>query len=700
MTQLRIVFFLPLLATLLLGGCQSAQPKPPPGPAERSLEESIEQSDARGGTDAAAPVAAPPPEVLESLLPPLHVDLGGHSDEEPRFDVTVSEMNAAEFFMGLVQETPFSMTVAPGVAGTISLSLKNVTVDEVMEVVRNTYGYEFERTRHGYQVLPIRLQTRIFEVNHLNVLRSGTSGTTVSAGRQSSSSSSSSSGSTAGTGTGSSSQSVSKGSSISTRQTEGDFWTELERSIAVIIGAYSAEQGSAGGTAAGGGGGTDIADLLGSTDQGATDSSQSGAPISRNGRSVAVNPETGLVVVRAMPLELREVEKFLNQTEQTIARQVILEAKVLEVQLNDNYRSGIDWAGLARDGDNRVVGGNTNGINPNQLFNPYTGAFTPFGVPTGSYSTTNSNNASNTSSGSASNSNASSSDVSSDYNSNAASSSSQGDSSYSGSATSTVSNVNSNTTSSSSSSNNNTSSTLSNSATYASTYAAAFSQALGSASFGGLFSLALNIQNFAVFIDLLKTQGDVHVLSSPRVSTVNNQKAVIKVGSDEFFVTGVTSTTDQNGNVTPEIELESFFSGVALDVTPQVSPAGSVTLHIHPTVVEVEDQTKTFTVYNQTQQLPLAYSTTRESDSIVRAASGQVVVIGGLLKEVSQKSRSYTPLLGDLPVVGEAFSHRTESGIKSELVILLRPVVVDGDRRWGEALRGSRANFRWVRGEE
>ena len=620
-------------ATLLLSGCQSAEPKPEaPDPVEQVLEESIQQAEARGGQAAQPAVAAPPPAVLESLLPPLQVDLGGRAQAEPRFDITVDRMEAGEFFMGLVQETPYSMTIAPGVTGTISLSLKNVTVDEVMEVVRNTYGYEFQRTRHGYQILPIRMQTRIFHVNHLNVLRSGESGTTVSAGRQESSDGAAGGGGQGGT----------KGTSISTRQTEGAFWAELERSIATIIGADINDEGIAtdtADTATEGAAEDPLAALLGAPAEATAPAEPTAAgPASRrgvNGRSVAVNPHTGLVVVRAMPLELREVETFLNETQASIGRQVILEAKILEVELSDGYQQGINWAALAGGRETNLLAGQYPERDITNLRHPTTDSFNPWGSPIVDFE-------------------------------------------YDGDTQTHIPGP----------------PVADELSGYRLTPGI---QDIANLATGGIFSVALRIKDFAAFIDLLETQGDVHVLSSPRVSTVNNQKAVIKVGSDEFFVTGVSSTTDDAGNTSPEIELESFFSGVALDVTPQVAPNGMVTLHIHPTVVEVTDQTKTFTVYNQTQQLPLAHSTTRESDSIVRAVNGQVVVIGGLLKEVKNNKRSATPVLGDLPGIGGAFRHQQDSAIKSELVILLRPIVVDGNRRWTESLRQTRQSFRRLR---
>jgi len=197
-------------------------------------------------------------------------------------------------------------------------------------------------------------------------------------------------------------------------------------------------------------------------------------------------------------------------------------------------------------------------------------------------------------------------------------------------------------------------------------------------------------------LSLLETQGTVQVLSSPRVSTVNNQKAMIRVGSDEYFVTGISNNQTSNAATTtstPSIELSSFFSGISLDVTPQISERGEVILHIHPVVSEVTDQQKVFTVGNEQFSLPLALRGVRESDSIVKAANGQVIVLGGLMTESTNNVDGKRPLLGDIPVLNALFKTKNKAKTKTELVILLRPIVVD-DRTWDEQLTEAQNSMR------
>jgi len=199
------------------------------------------------------------------------------------------------------------------------------------------------------------------------------------------------------------------------------------------------------------------------------------------------------------------------------------------------------------------------------------------------------------------------------------------------------------------------------------------------ASGAGVLTLAGN--DFSAAISLLKTQGDVNVLSSPRVTALNNQKAVIKVGSDEYFVTGYSttaSTSADNDRIDRNVEITPFFSGIALDVTPQIDSDGGVLLHVHPSIIEVSDSIKTISTGDgQPIVLPLAKSEVRETDTVVKAKSGEIIVIGGLMKTANKDLVAKVPFFGDIPWLGELFTRRSQSVQKTELIILIKPVVVD-----------------------
>jgi len=506
-----------------------------------------------------AKIPLPPPEIRSALLPSARtLDLGSEEPAEARFDIAASQVPAREFFMSLVQGSRFNMVVHPEVSGEITIDLKNTTVQEVLQVVHNVYGYPYFSTGNIYQVMPIGLRAQTFQVNYLNLIRKGQSQTRVSSGQVTQ-------GGTSKNDQGSQSNenknSTVSGSSIETASV-ADFWGELRNAIQSLVG-------------------------------------------TEGGRKVVVQPQASVVVVVAMPDELQLVGEYLRTVQSNLQRQVVIEAKVIEVSLGDGFQTGINWAALGKPGGGKtILAGQSGG-----------GSVFSKGV---SESAGNSGNL---------------------------------------------------------------------------TPGQALPDGLDSLAFGGLFSLAVNFNDFQAFIEMLQSQGDVQVLSSPRISTVNNQKAVIKVGSDEFFITDIstdTTTGSTTNNNSTDITLTPFFSGIALDVTPQIDPTGQITLHIHPTVSEVTDQTKEFNVSGVDQTIPVAFSTVRESDSIVHAESGQLVVIGGLMQEKTVNNEDGVPLLSKIPGIGGLFRHTQASSSKSELVILLRPQVISSPGDWERNLEASR----------
>jgi MSHA biogenesis protein MshL len=204
----------------------------------------------------------------------------------------------------------------------------------------------------------------------------------------------------------------------------------------------------------------------------------------------------------------------------------------------------------------------------------------------------------------------------------------------------------------------------------------------------GFYGLALQASNFAALLNFLQTQGDVAVLSSPRIATLNNQKAVLKVGSDELFVTGLTTTTTTSGTnavSTPTLTLTPFFSGIVLDVTPQIDDGDQVMLHVHPAISVVAEKQKNVDLGSLGNfRLPLAASTVNETDSIVRVKDGQFVAIGGLMVHNRRDEKSGVPGLQDAPLVGGLFRQTARADTKRELVILMKPTIIKDDA-WPDA---------------
>lgn len=498
-----------------------------------------------GAIDGLGALGQLPPSVEADLMPELdHAGLT-ESKSVKRFRIQANEVEAKAFFTSLVKGTEYSVAIHPDVSGAITVNLLDVSLEEVLSVIRDLYGYQVEKSGKVIQIYPAGLRTVTIPVDYLQFKRSGRSNTFITTGTITNSDSSSSSSSSSDTSTTSSSTSTSaKGGTEIETTSESDFWPQLELAVSQMIG-------------------------------------------SGEGQSVVITPQAGIITVRAFPDQIREVQDFIGMSQHRLHRQVILEAKILEVTLSDGYQQGIDWSKAFT----------SNGTN-------YT-----FGQ---------------------------------------------------GSPTTPVPDL-------------------------------PGSDAIG-ALLGGPGNLVISSGSFDAAISFMATQGDLNVLSSPRVTASNNQKAVIKVGNDSYYVTDFSSNTSSGttaSNTTTDIELTPFFSGISLDVTPQIDNDGSVLLHVHPAVIDVKEETKDITNGTDKVTLPVATSSIRESDSVIRARDGDVVIIGGLMKSNTLEQTSKVPFLGDIPGLGYLFRNTREYTQKTELVILLKPTIV-GVNTWQKELERSR----------
>jgi MSHA biogenesis protein MshL len=202
-------------------------------------------------------------------------------------------------------------------------------------------------------------------------------------------------------------------------------------------------------------------------------------------------------------------------------------------------------------------------------------------------------------------------------------------------------------------------------------------------------------------LNFLETQGSVSVLSSPRIATVNNQKAVLKVGTDDLFVTNVTTTitgmvVGTQPIVTPAVTLQSYFSGISLDVTPQIDEDNNIILHIHPAVSSVTEKVKNLDLGSAGGQLtlPLASSSVNETDSIIRAKDGSIIAIGGLMRQEQDVTNTGLPGASNMGAVGTLFGQRGNTLTKRELVILLKATVVSDDHAWTSEVEQTNARLR------
>ncbi len=251
-----------------------------------------------------------PPSVEADLMPDLSQSASTESETIKRYNIKADGIDAKAFFTSLVKGTQYSIAIHPEVSGNITVNLSDVTLDEVFSVVRDIYGFDIEKAGNVIQVFPAGLRTVSIPVDYIQFKRSGRSLTSISTSTITTNNSSSSTSSSGDSSSSSSSTSSNGGTEIET-VSESDFWPQLKTAIQELIG-------------------------------------------SGKGQSVVVVPQASLVTVRAFPDEIRQVRNFLGVSQQRMHRQVILEAKIIEVTLSDGYQQGINWSNLSL-GDGKVV---------------------------------------------------------------------------------------------------------------------------------------------------------------------------------------------------------------------------------------------------------------------------------------------------------------------------------------------------------
>ncbi len=430
----------------------------------------------------AVAVQAPSESVYNMLLPPLKVTVPKAKGKqlEQRFDLVVTDAPLNQVLMAIVTDTHYSMlmqpksTMARTVTGApivlpipeatekITVNLKNVTVLEALEALREMYGVEYKVDGTRIYVRSAEMQIKVYQVNYIPGIRRGVSDLQVIGGASAGSSSSGGGGQQAGqqpgqqAGGGSSYASVQ--ASALTTFAKADIWGEVEDTLRTVLGCQISKVTAAATTTTTKASRSDVSSP-GDTQSGERLRGVDGCP---DGRAMTINQMSGTIVVRGMPEELRAIEGILRLMQLNIERQVIIEAKIIDVTLNKGSQQGINWAGF-QSGLHRVsVGANTANIlnttastSGGALLNPTT---TSLGNLLGT----------------------------------------------------------------------------------------GLIGAAGSA-FGAGVGIAVQARNFSALIGFLQTQGDVHVLSSPRISTLNNQKAILKVGSEEPYVTSISGGSTSGG---------------------------------------------------------------------------------------------------------------------------------------------------------
>jgi MSHA biogenesis protein MshL len=575
-----IIFLILSISFLLMEGCSPFRMKVPAdsemptynqilahdaaigGMLNQAAQNNTDIAKANANTLGAANVVAP----IVDALPEVGLQENNKKVVKPkemRFDIHVNNVPIKQFILGLMQNTKQNIVLSPNLKGNVSLSLKNVTLEQTLATLSSVYNYQITSLKRedsnisfGYKISLPTLQTEIFTVNALNIKRSGASsvGLTTSGVRGANSSSANAGASEAS-------------SSVTTSYTN-EFWQDLELNLRGFLDVSSVV----------------VKDQKGDESKTTKVSNKTPMPEETMQDSAAeridVNPTTGLVIVRAYPNVLKSIESYIHKVQVISDREVLIDAKIIKVQLGKDYAFGVDWDYFAKDlrelSGQSMVGRFVNGV---------------FKV------------------------------VSTD-----------------------------------------------------------------------------NLSNDKFVLEALALQGRVSVLSSPRITTLNNQKAVIRVGSDEFYSTGTSSSATPMGStaqMTSNVNLSPFFSGIALDVTPQISDENDVKIHVHPIISKVTRKNVTIklpenvageTGDKSVEVIPTASTSVEESDSIVSAKNKQLIIIGGLMESSVNSSTSGAPTVGDDGKTTQLDMSKADKSGKTELIILLRPTIVN-DAVWAKELQ-------------
>lgn len=573
----------------------------------------------QGNIDAAVQATEPPEEelseddsdLLNELIPSLSLDEELLAPVEERVSISSPNLPADVFFNSLVADTDYGVVISEDVDANINLSLPNVTIEEAMDTVAEMYSLDITRRGNIFTVRPGGLRTRQFTIDYLNVQRQGSSSIQVTAGNNNQTGSNrnglnngiggfsnnnlsasqllnggvGNSGLNGLNGLGVSGSLGGAGGQIQT-STSTDFWSDLETAISNLIGVESGNNTSTtpslGGSVFGGFNGAGARNQANLTD---------------DGKSVLVQPLTGIVIVTAYPHELARVEEFITAAQESLRREVIIQVQFLEVILNKGFQYALDFNTFGRQANDPITG---------------SGAFD--GDADGLLGSNN--------------------DQAGEF----------------------------------------------------------ISAGRGIEGISNAFQFSTNFSDFDSVFRILQTRGTTQVISSPQLRVLNNQKAVFQDGDQEYFqtqadsttVSGASNTTTSNNN-----NLQQFFSGISMDITPQIAANGEITLHVHPIISAVNEQSKNIAG----QVVPLARTSTREIDSVIKAQNGRIVVLGGLAFERAVNDTAGIPGVSNIPLVGDALEQRQSQTVKSEFIILLKPIIADadGDR---EVLKQSNERFR------
>jgi general secretion pathway protein D len=569
----------PLLAATILGACALPQTKPP-------------SSGHIGADSAPAAKSNIPQPVQQSVAVPKPKPAA----KTETYSVVVKDVKVEELLFALARDAKLNVDIHPGIRGTVTLNAIDQTLPQLLNRIAKQVEMRFELDGPNLVVMPDTPYLRTYKVDYVNMSRDTTGNVAINTQVASISPTAAGAGG-AGAAAGGTSGNVS--STKVDNLSKNRFWETLEQNIKDILRetdkeiivkrrvAEGQEQVAATGAAAqpGAAAGTGAAGAPSQIQlQIAPPQQQSQASKeyeTLQAASVMVNRETGFLMARATSRQHEKIQEFLDKVLSSARRQVLIEATIVEVHLNQNYQQGIDWQYFNQGAAGRAIG--QGGTTRSFRVNPTTGAFE---------------------------------------------------------ATTTTS-------------------------------------TLTSAVTNTLFSLAFRRGDFLSAIKLLENFGTLKVISSPKLSVLNNQTAILKVVDNYVYfqvkqdVTQGQTSTLTGLTTTPQ----SVAVGLVMSVTPQISENSSVLLNVRPTISRVikekQDPHPALTIPNLVPEIQ-----TREMESLMSVNDGDIAVLGGLMQDDIKNTDDAVPGISKIPILGNIFTYRNDKSTKTELVIFLRPTVI------------------------
>ncbi len=516
-----------------------------------------------------------PPEKRVEEVPPVDLTITkteeikkeAPSEEEKRQIVKVKDVDIKDLLLALTTDTDISLIIDPDVKGIVPiLDVKDITLGKLLYYVLPQLGLAYSWDGKILRVFKAKLETRVFYLNYIAVAREGERNVSYSTrstvggagiGGMGGVGGAGVTGGVAGMGGfagGAGGGEAQSTTNIKTK-TETNIWNDLVSGLEAIVFGKST---------------------------GAGERTKAPEPYSRSdeeGRRLIISPQTGVIMITDYPEKLAQAAHFVESLEGSSQRQVWIEAKILEVILDQKHQMGVNW--------NMV-------LNPGEKFLGLLPSTDTVMYPTTSLDTRTPLNQ----------------DVSPSY---------------------------------------------------------------------GSFQYGVTNNKIDFILDALSRQGQLKVLLSPRLSALNNEKAVIRVVREEAFFNLYTLTTvAQAGAVTaPSINLQIVPVGIMMDIIPQISPNGEITLSINPDISELVE-IRTFQSQGAMATQPVIDR--RSIDTVAKVKDGQTIIIAGIIKERKKEELRGAPFLMKIPFLGTMFRRTEQSVERSELVILITPTLMVGKK--------------------